>query len=115
MPAVHSTALWRTQNATSGGCCKAEQNLIGAVTQRTHLVEFLGYFLPDKPSSVSESNPNSEDESEDKNVVKKGRKYCFPKEWLREFEWLRSQRNDFHELQILQSIPATCGEHEICR
>ena len=29
----------------------------------TYLVESLGYFLPDKPRSVPESNPNSEDES----------------------------------------------------
>ena len=41
----------------------------------TYLVESLGYFLPDKPSSVPESNPNSEDESEseDTSVTKKGR------------------------------------------
>ena len=26
-----------------------------------------------------------------------------------------SQRDEFHEPQILQSIPATCGEHRICR
>ena len=37
------------------------------------------YFLPNKPSGVPESNPNSEDESksEDTSVAKKGRKYCF--------------------------------------
>ena len=29
------TALWRTQNATGGGCWTAEQNCIGAVTQWT--------------------------------------------------------------------------------
>ena len=42
----------------------------------TWLVESLGYFLPDEPRSVSESNPNSEDESksEDRSVAKKGRK-----------------------------------------
>ena len=75
------------------------------------------YFLPDKFSCVPESNPYSEDESksEDTSVVKKGIKYCFGEEWLHEFEWLRSQRDEFHELQILQLIPATYGEHEICR
>ena len=52
------------------------------------------YFLPDKPSRVPESNPNSADESEseDTSVAKKGRKYCFGEEWLSEFDWLRSQR-----------------------
>ena len=41
----------------------------------TYLVESRGYFLPDKSSSVPESNPNSEDESEseDTSVTKKGR------------------------------------------
>ena len=42
----------------------------------TNLVASLGYFLPDKPRSVPESNPNSEDESksEDRRVAKTGRK-----------------------------------------
>ena len=42
----------------------------------TYLVESLGYFLPNKPRNVAESNPNSEDESksEDRSVAKKGRK-----------------------------------------
>ena len=67
-------------------------------------------------SLVPKSNPNSEDgtESEDTSVAKKGRKYCFCEELVLKFDWLRSQRDEFHELQILQSIPATCGEHEIC-
>ena len=34
-PAVYRTALWRTQTAASGDCRKAEQNRIGAATQRT--------------------------------------------------------------------------------
>ena len=82
-----------------------------------YLVESLGYFLPDKPSSVPESNPNSEDEaeSEDTIVKKKGRKYCFHEEWVRKFDRLRSQREKFHEPQILTLIPATCREHEIWR
>ena len=59
-------------------------------------------FSPDKPCSVPESNPNSEDESEseDTSIAKKGRKYRFSDEWLCEFDWLRSQRDEFHELQI---------------
>ena len=56
-----------------------------------YLVESRGYFLPDKPSSVSESNPNSEDEpeSKDSSVAQKGRKYYFHEEWLRGFDWLK--------------------------
>ena len=34
-PAVYRTAPWRTQTATGGDCRKAEQNRIGAATQRT--------------------------------------------------------------------------------
>ena len=57
-------------------------------------MESLGYFLHDKPRSVPESNPNSEDESksEDRTVAKKGKKYCFREEWVHNFE--------FHEPQI---------------
>ena len=33
--AVYHTALWRTQTAAGGDCRKAEQNRIGAATQRT--------------------------------------------------------------------------------
>ena len=66
---------------------------------------------------MPESNLNSEDEteSEDTSVAKKGRKYCFCEELVRKSDWLRSQRDEFPELQILQLIPTTCGEHEICR
>ena len=66
---------------------------------------------------MPESNLNSEDESEseDISVAEKGRKYYFGEEcvWI----WLFKvfQRDEFHELQILQLIPTTCGEHEICR
>lgn len=42
MPAVNCTAQWRTKNATGGGCRTAEQNRIGAVTQRTRLQWKLG-------------------------------------------------------------------------
>ena len=34
-PAVYHTAPWRTQTAAGGDCRKAEQNRIGAATQRT--------------------------------------------------------------------------------
>ena len=48
--------------------------------QRTMAKQTLdAYFLPDKPSSVPESYPNSEDESEsdDTSVAKKCKKYSF--------------------------------------
>ena len=35
----------------------------------TCLVESLGYFHPDEPSSVPESNPNSEDEAESERQI----------------------------------------------
>ena len=48
-------------------------------------------------------------ESEDTSVAKKGRKSCFREDWPVKFDWLMSQRDEFHELQILQSITATWG------
>ena len=71
------------------------QNYIGAVMQWTHIWWNLRVsFLPDKPSSVSVSNPNSEyeSESEDTSVAKKGRKCCFQEEWVRRLDWLRFLR-----------------------
>ena len=84
---VDSTAVWRfsKHNQWRYGEVKPDQSHNAA---EMHQVESRGYFLPDKPSSVSESNPNSEDESEseDTSVVKKGRKYCFGEEQLHEFD-----------------------------
>ena len=42
MPAVYRTAPWRTQTATGGDCQMAEQNRIGAATQRTRIQWKLG-------------------------------------------------------------------------
>ena len=39
-------------------------------TADTYSVESQGYFLPDKHSSVPESNPNSEDKSESEDTSK---------------------------------------------
>ena len=60
------------------------------------------FFPPDNLSSVPESNPNLDDESEckDTSVAKKGRKFCFRAKWPLEFDWLRPQRAGFHELKI---------------
>ena len=41
-PAVNSTAPWRIQNATGGGCRTVEQNQIEALTQRTRIWWNLG-------------------------------------------------------------------------
>ena len=77
-------------------------------------MESLGYFLPDKPRNVPESNPNSEDESksEDRSVAKKGTKIIFSLS-LYNNNIIIIIRDEIHELKILQLIPTRCGEHEI--
>ncbi|TNN61748.1 hypothetical protein EYF80_028047 [Liparis tanakae] len=51
------------------------------------------YFLP-KPHDIEKTNPENESHSdcEETVVAKKGRKFSFRDEWLREFTWLRCFR-----------------------
>ncbi|TNN62484.1 hypothetical protein EYF80_027287 [Liparis tanakae] len=51
------------------------------------------YFLP-KPNDIEKTNPQNESDSccEETVVAKKGRKFSFRDEWLREFTWLRAVR-----------------------
>ena len=92
-PSVGNTLCCCFYNTYTYNCITAKPDW-SSNTPDTYLVGSLGYFLPDKPSSVPESNPNSEDESEseDTSVAKKGRKYFFCEEWVRKFDWLRFLR-----------------------
>ncbi|TNN34256.1 hypothetical protein EYF80_055584 [Liparis tanakae] len=71
------------------------------------------YFLP-KPHDIEKTNPQNESDSEETVVAKKGRKFCFCDEWLREFTWLRCFRETSSMNCSLLSIPTTCGEHDMC-
>ncbi|TNN87346.1 hypothetical protein EYF80_002547 [Liparis tanakae] len=66
------------------------------------------YFLPE-PHDIEKTNPQNESDSDCEETVlaKKGRKFSFRDEWLREFTWLRDNRELEEALESPSCSPFT--------